>query len=83
MRLVIVLTCLLAASDDLISLRLSHWLHYKRGTRSANFVLQDNMSCSLCLCIPVKEHSGSVVECLTQDRGAAGSSLTVVTVLCP
>ena len=28
------------------------------------------------------EHSGSVVECLTQDRGAMGSSLTGVTVLC-
>ena len=29
------------------------------------------------------ECSGSVVECLTQDRGAAGSSLTGVTALCP
>ena len=29
------------------------------------------------------EHSGSVVECLTQDRGAAGLSLTSVTALCP
>ena len=29
------------------------------------------------------ERSGSVVECLTQDREAAGSSLTSVTVLCP
>ena len=28
------------------------------------------------------EHSGSVVECLTRDRGAAGSSLTGVTALC-
>ena len=27
--------------------------------------------------------SGSVVECLTRDRGAAGSMLTGVTVLCP
>ena len=27
------------------------------------------------------EHSGSVVECLTRDRGAAGLSLTIVTVL--
>ena len=26
-----------------------------------------------------REHSGSVVECLTRDRGAAGSSLTGVT----
>ena len=29
-----------------------------------------------------REHSGSVVECLTQDWGAMGSSLTGVTVLC-
>ena len=28
-------------------------------------------------------HSGSVVEGLTQDRGAAGSNLTGVTALCP
>ena len=30
-----------------------------------------------------RERSGSVVECLTQDQGAASSSLTDVTVLCP
>ena len=30
-----------------------------------------------------REHSGSVVEYLTRDRGAAGSSITGVTVLCP
>ena len=30
-----------------------------------------------------RERSGSVVECLTQDRRASGSSLTGVTVLCP
>ena len=29
------------------------------------------------------ERSGSVAECLTRDRGAAGSSLTGVTALCP
>ena len=28
------------------------------------------------------ERSGSVVECLTRERGAAGSSLTSVTALC-
>ena len=28
-------------------------------------------------------HQDSVVECLTQDRGAAGSSITGITVLCP
>ena len=31
----------------------------------------------------IRERSGSVVECLNRDRGAAGSSLTGVTVLCP
>ena len=30
-----------------------------------------------------RERSGSVVECLTRVRGALGSSLTGVTVLCP
>ena len=30
-----------------------------------------------------REHSGSVAECLIQDQGAAGSSLTGVIVLCP
>ena len=29
------------------------------------------------------EGSGSVVECLTRDRGVAGSSLTGITALCP
>ena len=33
--------------------------------------------------IQIRERSGSVLECLTQDQGAAGSSLTGVTVLCP
>ena len=31
----------------------------------------------------IRERSGSDVECLTRDRGAAGSTLTGVTVLCP
>ena len=31
----------------------------------------------------MRESSGSVVECLTPDRGAGGSSLTGVTALCP
>ena len=30
-----------------------------------------------------RERCGSVVECLTRDRGAAGLSLTSVTALCP
>ena len=29
------------------------------------------------------ERSGSAIECLTQDEGASGSSLTGVTALCP
>ena len=33
------------------------------------------------LCHTKKERSGSVVECLTQDRRAVGSSLTGVTAL--
>ena len=31
----------------------------------------------------IREGSGSVVECLTGDRGATGSSLTGITALCP
>ena len=31
----------------------------------------------------LRKHMGSVVECLTQDRGDVGLSLTGVTVLCP
>ena len=34
-----------------------------------------------CTCMFFRERSGSVVECLTQDRRAAGSSLTGVTAL--
>ena len=30
-----------------------------------------------------RERIVSVVQCLTRDRGAAGSSLTIVTALCP
>ena len=33
--------------------------------------------------ICTRERGGSVVECLTRDRRAAGSSLTGVTALCP
>ena len=31
----------------------------------------------------IREQSGSVIEHLTQERGAAGSSLTNVSALCP
>ena len=30
-----------------------------------------------------RERRGSMVECLTRDRGVSGSSLTGVTELCP
>ena len=33
--------------------------------------------------IQKRKHSGSEVECLTRDGGAAGSSITGVTMLCP
>ena len=33
--------------------------------------------------IAKREHSGSMAECLTRERGAKGSSLTGDTVLCP
>ena len=39
--------------------------------------------CSLHLQFFLRESSGSVVEYLTRDGGAAGSSLTDVTALCP
>ena len=42
-----------------------------------------NGACFSDLELPAMERSGSVVECLTRDRGAAGSSLTGVTALCP
>ena len=38
---------------------------------------------NLCYTCMFSEGSGSVVECLTQDQGAAGQSLTDVTALCP
>ena len=41
------------------------------------------MICTMLIAINYREHSGSVVECLTQDRRAAGSSLTRITALCP
>ena len=37
----------------------------------------------LMFCFCKYEHGGSVVECLTRDLRAVGSSLTVVTALCP
>ena len=37
----------------------------------------------VCYTDRLRERSGSVVECLTGDQGAAGSSLIGVTALCP
>ena len=49
-----------------------------------HFWLACIFSSLLCCIYPLlREHSGSVIECLTRDRGAAGSSLTGITVLCP
>ena len=36
-----------------------------------------------CYCVYFSERSGSVVECLTPDRGSPGSSLTGITALFP
>ena len=33
--------------------------------------------------LELREHSGSMVECLTLDRATAGSSFTGVIVFCP
>ena len=59
--------------------------HYYRGT---NTLSSDYISMSMDFCCDITllltilwECSGSVVECLTRDRGAAGSSLTGVTAL--
>ena len=42
---------------------------------------RQNFVFALPVAISCREHSGSVVECLTQDRRAAGSSLTGVNAL--
>ena len=56
------------------------FLFYIYLVRSRSYIeQQDNISI-----IPDRrERSGSVVECLTRDRRAAGSSLIGVTALCP
>ena len=43
------------------------------------WVIIDNIQ----LHVGCRECSGSVVECLTRDRVAVGSSLTGMTALCP
>ena len=59
-------------------------------SRTSNPLITSLMLYQLSHCAPqsmgemlLKEHSGSVVESLTQDQGAAGSSLIGVTALCP
>ena len=53
-----------------------------KSTLSATFAINTHIFC-LALQVKKRKHRGSVVECLTLDRGATGSSLTGVTVLCP
>ena len=49
-----------------------------------HFWLACVFSSLLCCIYPLlREHSGSVVECLPRDLGAADSSLAGITVLCP
>ena len=55
-------------------LTISNFMENSIGFKRVNY---QNLVCRL------RERSGSVVECLTQDWGAAGSSLTGITVLCP
>ena len=50
------------------------------GSRSCNMLFC--VSDILCLMVD-RERSGSMIECLPRDRGAAGSHLTGVTALCP
>ena len=65
-------------------LDLSARKNYFRGLRTAkaqsSLCIHAVLSVAL-LFLFIRERSGSVVECLTRDRGAAGSSLTGVTVL--
>ena len=58
-------------------LGLHYLLRQKDFKRNTAFYLEIIKS------VTSQEHTGSVVECLTQDQGAAGSSLTGVTVFCP
>ena len=56
------------------------------NTKKALTSGDENITCVLNVffsTIDNRERSGSVVECLTRDGGATGSSLTGVTALCP
>ena len=68
-------------SNDLLSLRMKYLGHrptFLPNTKPLSSIMRPwfNKRC-------IRERSGSVVECLTRDRRAAGSSLTGVTALCP
>ena len=49
----------------------------------AHMIIDDVITVTFESSMICRERSGSVVECLTPDWGAAGSSLTGVTALCP
>ena len=56
------------------------------GKSRTAILIQDtifNIMRLLCRCSTKGGGGGAGVECLTRDRGAAGSSLTGVTALCP
>ena len=53
------------------------------STSSIKTNKQTNKTLTIMFQLAQRERSGSVVECLTRDRGVAGSSLTSVTALCP
>ena len=67
-----------------VYLRLS-WVYFNDITRSMeNSICKKTEPNTITGFIPNPlERSGSVVQCLTRDRRAAGSSLNGVTVLCP
>ena len=60
----------------------THWYMISLLTKMEVFWLFIS-KCLFILFEIIRERSGSVVECLTRDRRAAGSSLTGVTALCP
>ena len=57
-------------------------LAYGRGF-AAFLIARSYMSAHILLNLLNEERGGSVVECLTRDRGVVGSNLTRGTVLCP
>ena len=75
-------------SDIFVYLSLSHKISWVRcGTSLYRFKIFASFPTLHCIHMSgtwnIGEQSGSVVECLTWDRGAAAPSLTSVTVLCP